>query len=111
MRKVLTIIFASCAILLAACDPQPLFNAFIPKEQSATGQKYLEDIRTRQFQPLEDRIDPAFKNNSLPSMLEKMASLFPREKPKSIKVVGSNTLSLNGEKSYNLTYEYEFPHG
>jgi hypothetical protein len=110
MRKVFLICIALSAIVLAGCDQQKLFDSFIPKDEAAIGQGYIEDIRARNFQPVIDKINPAYKSPALLSTLEKMASAFPPEKPKSIKVVGSNTVSSPERTMYNLTYEYEFSH-
>ncbi|HEX3808431.1 MAG TPA: hypothetical protein VHW02_01930 [Rhizomicrobium sp.] len=111
MRKIFAIWVALAAMALSGCDPQQWLNSFIPKEQAAIGQRYLEDIRTRNFLPVEQRVDPTYKTPAMRATLEKMASIFPQEKPKSIKVVGSQTVTSPTQKTYNLTYEYEFPHG
>lgn len=110
MRGLLAILAALAAFLLLGCDTQQWFNRLIPKEQAAIGQRYLEDLRTRNFQPLKDRLDPAYKSASLDVSLEKMAALFPLESPLSVKVVGSNTFTSPTGRTYNLTYEYHFPH-
>lgn len=109
MRKLFAISAALATLILFGCDAQQWFNSFIPKEQAAIGQRYLEDVRTRNFQPVKNRIDPAYKSPSLDATLAKMAALFPSEKPLSIKVVGSNTVTSSAGRTYNLTYEYQFP--
>jgi len=99
-----------CALLLSGCDLQALMNSFIPQKEAAIGQGYIDDIRHRNFAPIEAKFDPQYKGEGMRSGLEKMASLFPRENAKSVKIIGSNTVTFNGQTTYNFTYEYEFSH-
>ena len=103
--------FCALALTLTGCDMQKVMNAFVPEKEAAVGKSYVEDIRTRNFAPVEARIDARYRDAALRGKLEAMAADFPNEAPKTIKVVGSNIVTINGRTSYNFTYEYEFPHG
>lgn len=99
-----------CAMMLSGCGLQGWMNAVIPQKEAAIGRGYIDDIRHQNFAPIEAKFDPQYKGEGLRSALEKMASFFPKDETKSVKVIGSNTIIFNGQTSYNFTYEYEFPH-
>jgi hypothetical protein len=112
MRTVIAVCVALCVLGLAGCDTQQWFKQFIPSDEASLGQRYLEDVRTRNFRPIENAIDPAQRPQNLQAALEKMASLFPQGTSKTVKVVGSWTTTFgSGATAYNLTYEYEFSRG
>jgi hypothetical protein len=108
MRVIFGLLFAS---LVAGCDAQGLFSSLIPEKQAAIGREYLDDIRIRKFEPVETNFDRAFDKSEIRAALEKMSTLFPRGQPKSVKTVGSNTVSMGERTTYNFTFEYEFEHG
>jgi hypothetical protein len=99
-----------CALMLSGCGLQGWMNAVIPQKEAAIGQGYIDDIRHQNFAPIEATFDPAYKGEGLRSGLQKMAGFFPKDDAKSVKTVGSNTVTFNGQTTYNFTYEYEFPH-
>ncbi|HEY5238832.1 MAG TPA: hypothetical protein VIJ62_10670 [Rhizomicrobium sp.] len=111
MRKLIGLCGIVLTVALAGCNAQDLFNKFVSKEEAPIARRYMEDIRTGNFAPVEDKFDPVYKTPALRPSLEKMASLFPKETPKSIKIIGTQTGGLSDFTTYNLTFEYEFPHG
>jgi len=108
-RTALLALLTLCALALAACDPQQMMRAFVPEKEAALGKSYVEDIRLRNFAPVKAVIDQQYQDSSLDAKLEQMARGFPAGEPKSVKIVGSNTVTFNGQTTYNFTFEYEFP--
>lgn len=99
-----------CALSVSACDSRSLFNMFVPQEQARQAESYFSDIQNGNFANIRKNMDPQYLNEGFEPALAKVASFFPHEKPKSVKLVGTNTFTTSGATTYNLTFEYEFPH-
>ena len=110
MRLVRAICGLLFACTLAGCDAQDELRPFVPEKEAAIGREYLEDIRLRKFEPVEAQFNRGFGTTVLRPAFEQMAALFPRGKPKSVKIVGSNTVTIGNRTTYNFTFEYEFAH-
>lgn len=95
------------SVSLVACDPKTMLQKLIPAEQAKVGQAYLENVRLRQQGALLRDADPEIRD-ALRSSFKLFANQFPSEKPKSIKVVGSQVSTASGVTQYALMYEYEF---
>jgi hypothetical protein len=104
------ILFSLCVVfLLIGCNQQTLFDKFGPKEEAEFSKQYLALFQSSDFDAIEKEINPALKNEQLRTQLEQIAALFPKETPKDIKIVGSNTRTTNKFRQFNLTFQYEFP--
>jgi hypothetical protein len=110
MLRKLSLAFALVAavISLAACDPQGLINSFAPKEQSQEARKYIDDIRAGNFAEITPKLSKEYFSGDPLPLLKQVNDYFPREQPKSVKVVGSNVVTSDGVTRYWFTFEYEF---
>ncbi len=108
-NRALLALLALSAFALAACDPQQMMSPFVPEKEAALGKSYVEDIRLRNFAPVKAVVDPQIRDSALDATLEQLAGIFPPGEPKSVKVVGSNTMTFNGQTTYNFSFEYEYP--
>ncbi|RKZ51911.1 MAG: hypothetical protein DRR16_27145 [Candidatus Parabeggiatoa sp. nov. 3] len=104
------ILFSLCVIfLLIGCNQQTLLGPFVPQEEVEFSKHYLTLFQSDDFEGIENKINPALKNELLRTKLEQMAAFFPKEKPKDIKIVGSHTFTTHQFRQFNLTFQYEFP--
>jgi len=110
IRLALFALLTLCVLALAACDPQQMMSPFISQKEAALGKSYVEDIRLRNFVPVRAALDPRYRDENLEKTLEQLAGLFPPGEPKSVKIVGSHTMSFKDETGYDFLFEYEFPH-
>jgi hypothetical protein len=108
-KRAFLALLALCALALAACDPQQMISPFVPQKEAALGKSYVEDIRLRNFGAVRAVLDPRYRDEKLDATLEKLAEIFPSGEPKSVKIVGSHTMSFKDETDYDFLFEYEFP--
>ena len=103
-------LLALCAMLclaLAGCDRQQVAHWFAPTDQDAAGRQYVEDIRSRNFTPLEKDLAPGVV---VPDAALMSLALFLNagEAPKSVTIVTRNVNTVDGVTHYDLGYQYEF---
>lgn len=97
-------------VLLGGCDPQSVMNGLVPEQQERTAQHLIDDVRAGRIGLIEEQISPAYKDENTRATLAKVQAFFPKETPKSVTVVGFNSNTVNGDTSYNFTFEYQFSH-
>jgi hypothetical protein len=106
------IVFIIPASVIFALPQQPLadmaFSWFTPKDAAVLSQKFVDDVRVKNFKPVAKALESQFVTPETPAQLAKVATLFPKETPRNIKRVGANTMIRPGVTAYNFTYEYEF---
>jgi hypothetical protein len=107
MRNWLVCFALALAVLLAGCDQQTLIKKFVPQEESAVAQRYLEDVRTGRFSEILKRVAPQDRAE-FAKVFPALRAAVPHEQPKSVKVVGSRTSHRPDSVVYALTYEYEY---
>jgi hypothetical protein len=71
-------------------------------------QRYLDDIRTDNADPVFAAMQPQYQTEAAHLTLFKMTDVFPKQKLRSVKLVGSQVFTTPDRTTYNLTYEYEF---
>lgn len=96
-------------VLLAGCDQQAMFEKFVPKEEAVIAKQLLSQLAVKDYAAIEQQLDSSIRTPSVRSALEQMAAQFPHGEPKRVNVVGSNTSTVNGLTTYNLTFEHEYP--
>ncbi len=98
--------------LLTACNLQSLMKSLVPADGDKAARGYIEDLHAHRFADIEAHMDASLRASaSLDTNLRKVAAFLPASKAKSVTLVGSNTFTMNGVTTYNLTYEYAFPEG
>lgn len=102
------LIWLCVGFLLMSCDQQTVFDKFVPQEEVEFSKQYLTLFQSSDYEAIEKEMNPALKNEQLRTQLEQIATFFPKEKPTSIKIVGSRTLKANKFWQANLTFQYEF---
>lgn len=101
----------ACLFLLAlsACSQDELLQKFSTPEAQAQAKTLVTQLRARQFEAIEQQLDPTLQNAELRGTLEQLATLLPAQEPKQIRLVGSHRqINKDGDfTSTTLQYEYE----
>jgi hypothetical protein len=105
-----TRLLALCAVLtvcLAGCDRQQIAHWLAPHDQDAAGRQYVEDIRDRNFTPLQKDLAPSVQVPDA-ALMQLATFLNAGEAPKSVTIVTRNVSTVDGVTRYDLGYQYEF---
>jgi hypothetical protein len=108
-----TRLLALCAVLtlcLAGCDRQQLADWRAPTDQDAAARQYIEDIRDRNFTPLQKDLAPTVQVPDA-ALMQLAIFLNAGETPKSVIQVTRNVSTVEGVTHYDLGYQYEFAKG
>ncbi|HEV8331373.1 MAG TPA: hypothetical protein VGQ22_08140 [Steroidobacteraceae bacterium] len=103
--------FAAVGLALLSvmgCSQDAMLQKFASAEDQATAKKYVDYLRTGQYQAIEAVTDPSIKGPTLRATLEQMASAMPDEEPTSIKLVGAQSVKGPNGTTKNLSFEYGF---
>jgi hypothetical protein len=96
-------------LLLVACDQAALIKRWTPPEDESRARNYVDSLRHKRFDEVTRDLDPSFSDPTARDALVQMASLFPPEDPKSVKVVGISSASNGTYSITNIRLEYQFP--
>jgi hypothetical protein len=88
---------------------QPVMAWFAPKPEAALARQYIDAVRTGQYAVVENALDPEYVTTETPALLARISAQFPEGRPKSVKLVGTNTFHKGDVTTYTLRYEYEYP--
>jgi hypothetical protein len=91
---------------IAGYDRISLMRKMTPQDDESLAINSVELLRLKQFEQVEERLDPSVKNADLRSKLAAMAEMFPTREPASIKTVDAS--HIKGSSTTNITLEYEF---
>jgi len=102
-----------CAcLLLAACSQQALMDKFTPHPAAEIARSVLDQVRQGDIEPVKGKLDDALRQDpSVEAKLRQLTGYFPGGAPRAVKLVGTKIATLNGDRRYDLTYEYEFAEG
>lgn len=114
MRFFRLLLLALACILVAACSQQDMIDKITPQAESAYAQKVIAELRAGDYASVRQALAPQLRLPGIDEHLPKLAGLFPKGSPKTVKVVGVDALSVSRpggplKTQYQLTYEYEFP--
>jgi len=103
-------------LLLAGCSQQ-LSQQFkeswlyrvVPKEKVDLAKRDVAALQDGKIGVVEGDLDPQYFDANIETTLNKIASLFPKEKPRGVSLIGANvTTNTSGQTLYGITLEYEF---
>jgi hypothetical protein len=103
-------LLALCAILslaLTGCDRQQMSHWLAPTDQDSVGRQYVEDIRDRNFTPVQNALAPGVEVPE-EALMGLATFLYAGEAPKSVTIVTRNVASEDGVMHYDLGYQYQF---
>ncbi len=90
----------------AGYDRASLMRKMTPRDDESLAINSVELLRKKQFEQVEERLDPSVRNADLRSKLAAMAEMFPTREPASIKAVDAS--HREGSSTSSITLEYEF---
>lgn len=96
-------------VTLTGCDQKAWLEKFIPREEAEFSKSYLALFQARDFEAIEEKIDPTLKSTELRPKLEQIAAIFPAEEPIDIQTVGAQTFTNADITQVNLTFQYAYP--
>lgn len=91
-----------------ACSQEELIQKFSSPEDQAMAKSYIDRLRARSFDEIEEALDPSIRTANIRETLVKMADLVPNQEPTSVKIVGAHSFSASDAKTVNTTFEYNF---
>ena len=99
-------------LLLAACSQQALLDKFTPHPAAEVARSVLDEVRLGDMDPVKAKLDDRLRQDpGIEDKLRELTGYFPAGAPRSVKLVGTKTMTVNGATRYDLTYEYEFAGG
>jgi hypothetical protein len=82
----------------------------MPDDIQKASVQAVENLRRQQFEPLEQEATAGSRRQDLPTILSKMAAVFPKGELKLIRSVGYDVVANGaGDTSYFASFEYQFP--
>ncbi len=109
MTKILHTVFLIIVLVTTqGCGQNVLSEKLIPKAEVAFAKHYFSLFQNEDYETLTASIDTNLKNADLRKKLKEIAAFFPKEPPKKIDVVGSNTFKMADKSRFNLAFQYEF---
>jgi hypothetical protein len=108
------------AVFLVGCDRDTVLKPFgydrakllrmtVSEEDETFARAYLENIRQRRFEQIENDLDPGASNSNAHDNLAKMAAVFPQRAPASTKLVVARVIHhADSSTTSNLVFEYGF---
>jgi len=104
-----TVLVMVLSLALAACDQEAAFEKLVPKEEAALAKELIAKLVGKDFVAVEAQLAPNLKTAQLRSQLEEMAARVPPAAARSVRTVGSHTMTTPSHTTYDLTFEYEYP--
>ena len=95
-------------ILLCGCSQESLLQKFSSVQDQAIAKSYIDKLRTRDFDAIENAADQSIKSPTLRNTLVQMANQIPNQEPTSVKLVGAKTFHMASTTTVNTTFEYKF---
>lgn len=84
-----------------------LLRISVTQEDETLGQSYIESIRNKQFQRVEQNLSPELRTSETHEQLESASQMFVPGDPLSAKLVDARIFRSHGSTTSYLTFEYE----
>jgi hypothetical protein len=107
IRSRILVVCALLGVLVAGCDRQQVARLMAPTDQDAAGRQFVDDIRERNFTPVQQALAPGVDVPDA-ALLSLATFLDAGETPKSVTQVTRNVATFDGSTHYELGYQYEF---
>lgn len=95
-------------LLLTGCNRSPLLDPIAPEAVSSS-KSYFELLRHKQYEQIENALDPSIKSPDIRNVMTSMAALVPDEEPVSVKTVGARVSCKENACNNDIVLEYQFP--
>lgn len=102
--------FAVLALLglTAGCTQRDLTSQLVPVADQALALRYVDLLRTRNFDEIDRAADPSVRGPKLYAALLKNAELMPEQAPSSTKMVKAQVRTDKDGTRTDIVYEYDF---
>lgn len=119
-RWVLWFSLALVVVPLAGCDRDSVLKPFgydrakllrvmVSEKDETFAQNYIENVRHRRFEQIENDLDPSVSKSEAQDNLTQMAAVFPSSEPASTKLVAARVIHhADSSTTSSLTFEYGF---
>ena len=107
-RILSTVLLFSFLLCSQGCSQQELLETFTPKAEVEFAKNYFALFQSEDYEAIEKSLDVSLKNADLRGRLEQITTIFPKESPQNIDIVGSRTFTMGEKWQANLTFQYEF---
>jgi hypothetical protein len=113
---ILLVVLAGCnrdsALRVVGYDRVRLLRVIVSDKDELFARNYIENVRHRRFEEIENDLDPGVSKSNAHDNLAKMAAVFPPREPTSTKLVAANvihhadTSTTSNLSARNRTYTY-----
>lgn len=115
LRRIAGVFLLLCGLLsLGACSQQAqesLLYRAVPREKVDLTKRYVAVLADGKIGFVENDLDPGYFDGNAEATLNQIASLFPKERPRSVRFIGANVMSNTGGPTlYGVVLEYEYSH-
>jgi hypothetical protein len=90
------------------CNPEDVIRKTSSAEDQAFVEKTLDQLRKRQFDEIEKRMDSSVQESNVRDTLAQMSALLPSEDPSKISLIAVQTNRSSHHATSNLVYEYSY---
>jgi hypothetical protein len=108
MRTMKCVLLVIMCLIAGACSTQDMIDRFAPKADVEFARARLDDLRLGRLDAVKKDLAENLKTADIDNQLRKISAYFPAGEPRSIKTVGANSMSFNGDSRITLTFEYQF---
>jgi hypothetical protein len=105
LRKVIVLTFL---LAVVGCSKQDMLQKFAPPADQAVARHYIDSLRQRRYEEIEQAADPSIAGPAVHGTLVKMAQLIPQGEPTSVTLIGARQMTAGDFSTVNLSYEYNF---
>jgi len=95
-------------LLVVGCMQEEMLQKFSTPEDQKIAAAYIEQLRSHEFDLIQQATDPSLQSPGLRGTLQQMAASFPNEREQSVKLVGAQRFETPGAVTVNTTFEYQF---
>lgn len=109
MRHAPALLLATLLLCLCGCSVNRLMEAIAPEADRKAADRYIDLLREKRFGEIERDVDPGVWKPGIRDSLAMMSLALSPENPVSNKLVGLNTVAVNGVSKTYFTFEREYP--
>jgi hypothetical protein len=97
------------AMSIVGCGSNAMPTDYVQPEDEVAAKRIISLLGEQRFDEIEAAAETRIAGPSVREMLAQMAELIPDGDPIEVKLVGVQIFEDGGERTSNLTYQYEFP--
>jgi hypothetical protein len=105
-----TIAMAAAVLTTIGCDQRAALERLVPKDDATFAINAFDELRNRDFGPVEALLDKSILSAATRPQLEQIAAAFGNDAAQDVHVIGAFSNTINGATTnVNLTLEYRLP--